>query len=69
MDELSYEGVADIVDYLKGKTTVIPKVGIICGSGLGGLGDSLDEEPVKIVVPYNDIPGFPKTTGKHCKGG
>ena len=43
-------------------------MGIICGSGLGGLGDCLDEDPVKIVVPYNDIPGFPETTGKHCTG-
>lgn len=36
-----------------------PKIAIILGSGLGGLGDRI-ESAVKI--PYNDLPGFPVLT-------
>lgn len=36
-----------------------PAWGIICGSGLGGLADSLHD---KVVIPYSTIPGFPQTT-------
>jgi purine-nucleoside phosphorylase len=35
------------------------EVGIVLGSGLGGLGDRL-QDPVRI--PYAKIPGFPRTT-------
>ena len=41
-----------------------PGVGVICGSGLGGLSailatDSLAE------IPFEDIPHFPSSTGRH----
>ena len=36
-----------------------PRVGMILGSGLGGLADELDKA---VVVPYQDIPGFPRST-------
>jgi purine-nucleoside phosphorylase len=39
-----------------------PRVGIICGSGLGGLADAVHPEP-KHGVAYSDIPHFPKVTG------
>ena len=39
-----------------------PKIGIICGTGLGGIGDVL-EDPVP--VPYEVIPDFPVSTGKN----
>jgi purine nucleoside phosphorylase len=38
-----------------------PKIAIVCGSGLGGLGDRV-EKP--IVIPYSTIPDFPSSTGK-----
>jgi purine-nucleoside phosphorylase len=38
-----------------------PTVGIICGSGLSGLSNALDEEK-KLTIQYGDIPGFPS----HC---
>ena len=38
---------------------VRPRVGMILGSGLGGLADELAEA---VVVPYDDIPGFPRST-------
>jgi purine-nucleoside phosphorylase len=39
-----------------------PRVGIICGSGLGGLADTIHPEP-KYEVAYADIPHFPISTG------
>ncbi|GBG25592.1 S-methyl-5'-thioadenosine phosphorylase [Hondaea fermentalgiana] len=36
-----------------------PTVGVICGSGLSGLVNALDD---KLVVDYSEIPHFPQTT-------
>ena len=36
-----------------------PRLGIVLGSGLGGLADALEEA---VAVPYADIPGFPPST-------
>ncbi|PBL03114.1 inosine guanosine and [Armillaria gallica] len=36
-----------------------PKVGIICGSGLGGLVDALRET---VTIPYDTIPGFAQSS-------
>ncbi|KAF2457124.1 nucleoside phosphorylase domain-containing protein [Lineolata rhizophorae] len=38
-----------------------PKVGIVCGSGLGGLAEAIEDEP-KVEVPYKGIPNFPQST-------
>lgn len=37
-----------------------PRVGIVCGSGLGGIVDSIRDLHL---VPYNIIPGFAESTG------
>lgn len=39
-----------------------PKVAIVCGSGLGGLADTIEPSP-KVELAYGDIPNFPKSTG------
>jgi len=39
-----------------------PQVGVICGSGLGGLADTVHSD-VKHEIPYADIPNFAKSTG------
>lgn len=36
-----------------------PVVGLVLGSGLGSLADTLDE---RVVIPYTDIPGWPVST-------
>ena len=36
-----------------------PKIGIVCGSGLSGLADKMRE---KVIVPYEDLKGFGKST-------
>lgn len=38
-----------------------PKVGIVCGSGLSGLADALQE---KVVIPYSELEGFAINTGE-----
>ena len=42
-----------------------PSVGIVLGSGLGKLGEQI-EDPV--VIPYREIPGFPVSTAVGHKG-
>ena len=39
-----------------------PRVAIVCGSGLGGLAETLEPEP-RVERAYANIPGFPVTTG------
>ena len=36
-----------------------PLVGIVCGSGLSGLAGNLKEV---VIVPYDELPGFTKST-------
>jgi len=51
--------VQQTISFLKGKFPVIPDLGIILGSGLGGLVNEL-EKPIRI--PYGQIPQFPIST-------
>ncbi|KFU89873.1 Purine nucleoside phosphorylase, partial [Chaetura pelagica] len=54
-----YEVYKETADWLRARTSQHPRVAIICGSGLGGLADVLDN---KTVFPYEDIPHFPRST-------
>jgi len=56
---LIYEDYQTTCEFLKSKTEHKPTIGIICGSGLGGLVDKL-EDTYKIA--YEDIPNFPVST-------
>jgi purine-nucleoside phosphorylase len=38
-----------------------PKVAIVCGSGLGGLAETIESEP-KVELAYGTIPNFPQST-------
>ena len=40
-----------------------PKFAIICGSGLGGLSNAVNQSP-KAEFDYASIPNFPQSTGK-----
>ena len=58
------EKVNAAVAAIREKTDLVPKVGIVLGSGLGGLADSV-ENPC--VLPYRDLPGFaPSTAPGHA---
>jgi purine-nucleoside phosphorylase len=63
--EYTYEKVKSIADWILNKVELRPKIGIVCGSGLGGLGDRL-ENPISL--PYSEIPDFPCSTVAGHKG-
>jgi len=46
-------------DYISGKLDFKPEIGMVLGSGLGVLGDEV-ENPT--IIKYEEIPGFPKST-------
>jgi purine-nucleoside phosphorylase len=41
------------------RTDVVPDVGIVLGSGLGGLADELEDA---VAIPFSDLPGWPAAT-------
>ena len=47
------------VTYIKQKSNIKPKIGIVLGSGLDMFCEKLDS---KINISYNDIPNFRKTS-------
>jgi purine-nucleoside phosphorylase len=49
----------DAVRRIHAETTFEPRVGVVLGSGLGGLADELD---ARVEIPYSDIPGWPAST-------
>uniref|UniRef100_A0A3Q3JN64 Purine nucleoside phosphorylase n=1 Tax=Monopterus albus TaxID=43700 RepID=A0A3Q3JN64_MONAL len=55
----SYEDCMATADWLMAQTDIRPTVGIVCGSGLGGLADTLKDQ---VAFNYKDIPNFPQST-------
>ncbi len=53
------EKIKSSADYIKSKLSHMPQVGIVLGSGLGIY---VDEIKNKIIIPYDDIPFFKKTS-------
>ncbi|MFH2095344.1 MAG: purine-nucleoside phosphorylase [Bacteroidota bacterium] len=53
------EQIRDIAAYISEKTGFRPEIGIILGTGLGGLVSEIDIEQN---LPYESIPGFPVST-------
>jgi purine-nucleoside phosphorylase len=52
-------------NYLKSKTDIAPEVGIILGTGLGGL---VNEIEIVDAIPYEEIPNFPVSTVEGHQG-
>ena len=57
--EQFYDKVSASAAYIRAHIPQTPTVGIILGSGLGGLVDAMTD---KTVIPYGDIPHFPRST-------
>ncbi|KAL4234915.1 hypothetical protein ACF0H5_006556 [Mactra antiquata] len=55
----SYEDVQRIAQSVLDRVKCRPHIGIICGSGLGGLAEVLGD---KEIIQYEDIEGFPVST-------
>lgn len=51
--------------FLRRKATINPEVGIILGTGLGGLGEKIE---VDRTFPYREIPNFPVSTVESHRG-
>jgi purine-nucleoside phosphorylase len=51
--------IAALLEAVRRRTDLVPEVGIVLGSGLGGLADAL-EDPV--AIPFTDLPGWPAAT-------
>jgi purine-nucleoside phosphorylase len=54
-----------IITFLKEKGLIEPEIGIILGTGLGGL---VNEIKASHIVPYDEIEGFPESTVEFHKG-
>ena len=59
------QNIDETVAYLKSRISCIPDAAIVLGSGLGKLGDRI-ENPT--VIPYKDIPHFMTSTATGHKG-
>jgi purine-nucleoside phosphorylase len=54
-----YDRVQAAAGVVRGQSTLVPEIGIILGTGLGGLAREI---AVEAEVPYAEIPGFPLST-------
>lgn len=60
------EKILETVDFIKSKTDGFkPEIGIVLGSGLGGLVNVME---VQYTIPFADVPNFPISTVKGHKG-
>jgi purine-nucleoside phosphorylase len=55
----------DAIAAIRSRTAIAPKVGVILGTGLGGLSREIRREAA---IPYDDIPHFAKSTVVGHKG-
>ncbi len=51
--------IAALLAAVRARTTLVPEVGIVLGSGLGGLADDLEDA---VAIPFADLPGWPAAT-------
>jgi purine-nucleoside phosphorylase len=61
MENINLDKLNETVQFIQSKTTCKPTVGIILGSGLGGL---VDELTIETSLNYEEIPNFPVSTVK-----
>jgi purine-nucleoside phosphorylase len=50
---------AALVAAVRARTDLVPRVGIVLGSGLGSLADDLDDA---VSIPFEELPGWPAAT-------
>ena len=61
-----YEKILNTVDFINKKTNDFkPEVGVVLGSGLGGLANGIT---IEYALPYSEIPNFPVSTVKGHQG-
>lgn len=63
----AYVRATETAEYVRSQLPEVlqkPKIAIVCGSGLGGLAETIESGP-KVELAYATIPNFPQSTGKH----
>jgi purine-nucleoside phosphorylase len=60
-----YQKIQEATSFIQTITKVKPKVGLILGSGLGVYVDQIEDQ---VIIPYEDIPHFHKTTVEGHQG-
>nr|XP_022911629.1 purine nucleoside phosphorylase-like isoform X2 [Onthophagus taurus] len=55
----TYDDLMITAKYVLDRIPKMPSIGIICGSGMGALADTLQD---KTIIPYGEIPNFPVST-------
>ena len=48
-----------IAEEIRSRISIQPEIGMILGSGLGALSNSIDDP---VIIPYHDLPGWPIST-------
>lgn len=61
----SYEKVQSMAKTIEARINARPLVAVICGSGLGAIADRINNP---LILPYTDIPDFPRSTVLGHKG-
>ena len=51
--------IAALAEAVRARTSLAPEIGIVLGSGLGGLADDLEDA---VAIPFADLPGWPAAT-------
>lgn len=61
-NQAMYDHISHVCSLIRARSELVPRVGMILGSGLAALADELDEA---VVLPYAELPGFhePKVPG------
>ena len=59
-----YQQVKQAAAYIRERTSLVPKVVLVLGSGLGDYADRMEQAQV---ISYEEIPGFPISTVKEHK--
>jgi purine-nucleoside phosphorylase len=54
-----YERAEHAARTIRARMTLEPRIAVVLGSGLGGFADDFEDA---VRIPYNDIPGFPRST-------
>ena len=57
--------VQETVSFIRSKTDMQPKIGVVLGSGLGAFGEMLEEA---CIIPYSEVPHFAASTAPGHKG-
>lgn len=60
-----YERAEHAARVIRARTTLEPRIALVLGSGLGGFADEFDEA---VGIPYEEIPGFMRSTAQGHAG-